>query len=518
MSTLTPVNHVEEIEKSMVNDHFAHQAVMGASLQTKAVSRAKWIITFAVFLFLLATISHSLFRHWHMWSDIDSLGYTIQTHWNTWHGRPWESSIEVQNNLGDHTTFVDVLTFALYLIYPSTNLIVSFEPIVFALGVIFVWRIARYYELHPNAALLLSLAYLAQPAAWFAVIHEYHQLAYTPLLGLWTFDLAIRGRLRWAWVAAIALLLVREETGLALAGIGIIIALVTKYRKTGLAMTAVGMVTAAFMIAVLIPILRGGASADTIGDRYGHFGSSASEVLITLITRPDLVIALLFEDVRRLLFIPILILPFLFLPVLCRACWAGLLLTTLPGILSSSYCQYTIGWHYPYLALPIVAIGAILGMDKLLRWQPGLLKPRVAITAVIIWLMLLAGLHIDGPTIRWRWMFGENPLVAEVEQIKHLIPDDAALAATGKVGAQFAGRRQIGIWRDKFQGWPEKRFPKLQHREPTHILINLYNHNGGGERVPDLTRYELIAQTKSLRLYQQREIALPDSNDALASH
>jgi uncharacterized membrane protein len=465
----------------------------------------RYAVGCAALLFVVAMAILSVCKHQNLWSDIDDLGYTIQAHWNTTQGRAWESSIEVQNNLGDHTTFIDVITIALYALVPRPETLLVLEPIIFSLGVIPVWRITKHYLNSPPLASLAALAYLAQPAAGFALSYEYHSLVFAPLLGLLMFDQAIHKRFGWAWLCFFLLLATREECGLTATGIGALLLLSTSCRKTGAGMTLLGTVAFFITLLIILPYFRGGGEqADTFVMRYSHFGDTPGQIVRTIITQPQTAAALLVEDVSRVTFIPILLAPWLMLGALCAGAWPGMLMTTLPGILSSSACQYTIGWHYPYNTLPIVTIAGILGLSKLLRRFPRLATPRGLTSLAVVWLVLLAGLNLDSALVRYRWTISYNDLRAELDTLRPLIPDEAALSATGKVGTQFCHRRQIAIY--PITTWSAERFPQLPHRRATHVLINLNNLRLQPQhRVPDLALYELIGKTDSLRLYRLQD-------------
>lgn len=467
----------------------------------------------AFFFIIMATFC--VLKYHNMWADMYDMGQEIQVHWNTAFGRWFESSVEVSNNLGDHTTFINIVTAAVYRIAPRPETLLVWQAFIFTLGAIPAYRIARFYRPENNQAWfawVVAVIYLAQPAAGYAIGYEYHPLVYAPLFALWCFDAVIRQRFAWAWLAFACLLLTREDCGPLACAIGVLVAMTTAHKRTGLAFFFTGLAAFLIISLVVLPYFRG-APSDTLA-RYAHLGETPGQIIATLLFKPHQIIALLFDDPRRLTFIPILMLPWLFTNGRILAFWPAILLVTLPGILSDNPCQYTLGWHYPLTAIPVLTIGATLGAARLIEAQPARQRwlDRRALIACTTIVITLAVMNLNGVLITQRYFMTHNPLRAEFLQITKNIPDDAAVSATGKLGAQLAQRRQIAIY--PITTWPEDAFPKLAQRQATHVLIQLTDPLLLPEdRLPDSAQYELAASTESLRLYKQRTDKVAHASD-----
>jgi len=454
--------------------------------------------------FVAFVVGMSLFcmlRHHNLWSDIFDMGVQTQVVWNTANGRWFESSVETANYLGDHTSYITLLVAAVYALLPAAETLLVLQVLAFGLGAFTAYRIAAQVLDDRRIAALFGIAWLAQPAAGYALAYEYHPLAFAPLFALLTYDFALRRRPVAMWLSFALLLATREDCGLTAVALGALLAFEAKRRHLGFAMACLGVAAFAINLFVMIPMFRGEAS-DTIAARYGHLGESGSDIVATLLTRPDVVASLFVDDLRRLWFLPTLMAPMLLLAMLSPVGLLALAFVAAPSLLSSSPLQYSIGWHYPFIMLPIVLIASVHGLQRLLRWRPTLTARPVAFTAT--WFVVLAALNAQSVVITHRWMVPRNPVRSELAELRPLIPDNAALAATSKVGAQFAERRQLMIYPDTT--WPRQRFEPLPHEHATHVLVDINQPRLTAEQTtPDPSRYALLKQTKHLRLYVHRD-------------
>ena len=436
--------------------------------QTTPVDR-RWYYGLAgmIVLFVAVMSAYSILRHYNLWSDIYDLGVGIQVNWNTAYGYPFEQSVEVQNNLGDHIIFIDLLTAVFYRLAPTPETLLILQPLIFALGAISTFRIGMFFLNSPPLAWMAALAYLAQPAAGWAIGYDYHPMAYCAPFALMCFDAAIRQQRFATWGFFILLLMCREDAGMAAAAMGILLAMATPNRQAGLAMACFGLAWFVVTMFILVPYFRGGPSDNIV--RYEYFGDTNWEVLVNILTRPDLVIGRLLEDTRRITYIPKLSIPWLGASLLSISSWIGLILTTGLGILSTHSSKFSIESSQTLVALPVVTVGGILGIRRLQSWFPYLAQPRGVLVLVALWAVTLGIQNLTNNTVIInRWQMSYNPLREELAQISPLIPPDAAVSATSKLGAHFCNRRQIMIYPMAI-GWPEENFPKLEHRRATHI-------------------------------------------------
>jgi uncharacterized membrane protein len=458
--------------------------------------RSLWLATTAT-TFVLSLFS--ILRHRNVFSDVYDFGLELQLLWNTSAGRWFESSLEVQNYLGDHTTFMTIPIALLYRLVPHPETVLIFQAAAYAAGAFPAHRIVLHLTRSPVVAALCALAYLAHPAGGYAVLYDFHTSSLCPVVALWCFAFALEGRWTATWVFFGLLLLIREDCGLTASGLGICLIGATRDWRRGTLMIVFGLAWFGLCLTVLIPFFRG-APSDTLF-RYRYLGSSPGEILETITRHPSLVISHLFGDIRRLTYLPNLLAPWLLAGFASLSGLAAAGLVIAPSVLSNAIPQYTFGWHYPFTALPACLVAAALGWRNLLRGSTTVSRPLL-----LAWGAVVIGLNVNGMVIQDRWILPYNDFRQQVEQMRRLIPSDAALAVTSRVGAQFAERRYLALY--PIVSWDPITFPRLGGRHAEYVLIDLEDTIvPASQLVPDAADYALAHSTARLRLYRRRVTA-----------
>ena len=130
--------------------------------------------------------------------------------------------------LGDHWSPILAALAPFYWIYDGPQTLLVAEAVLFALAIPPLWVFTRRaFGGGSNAtvaAYLVSVAYaLSWPIA-AALAFDFHEVAFAPVLTAVALERLQAGRLRTALIALAALLLVKEDMGLFVAGIGFYLA------------------------------------------------------------------------------------------------------------------------------------------------------------------------------------------------------------------------------------------------------------------------------------------------------
>ncbi|MGO8890139.1 MAG: DUF2079 domain-containing protein [Streptosporangiaceae bacterium] len=183
--------------------------------------------------------------------------------------------------LADHWSPVLALLAPLYWIHDSPATLLVAQGVLFALAIPPLWAYTRR-QLGSGAAYFVCVAYALSLPVMEAVIFDFHEVAFVPVLTAVMVERFDAGR-RWhAILAAAALLLVKEDMGLLVAGFGCYL-LLTRRRWTGLAFVVGGLAATWVATRLLIPAFGGSA---TFYWAYGQFGSTLGSALIGVITHP----------------------------------------------------------------------------------------------------------------------------------------------------------------------------------------------------------------------------------------
>jgi hypothetical protein len=129
-----------------------------------------------------------------------------------------------------------------------------------------------------------------------AVGYDFHEVAFAPVLTAVALERLQAGRLRTAILALAALLLVKEDMGFLVAGIGIYVAVARprvagRPLLTGLVLVAVGLADSVLATYVLIPAFGGRSDYYWA---YGALGNSVPQVIGHIVTHPASSLRVLF--------------------------------------------------------------------------------------------------------------------------------------------------------------------------------------------------------------------------------
>jgi uncharacterized membrane protein len=186
--------------------------------------------------------------------------------------------------LADHWSPILALLAPLYWIHDDPTTLLVAQGVLFALAIPPLWVYTRR-KLGAGAAYFVCVAYALSLPVMAAVIFDFHEVAFVPVLTAVMVERFDAGK-RWAGVlAAVALLLVKEDMGLLVAGFGCYLLLTRRRPETWIGLAfVIGGVTATWVATqVLIPAFGGSA---TFYWAYGQFGPTLGSALANVLTHP----------------------------------------------------------------------------------------------------------------------------------------------------------------------------------------------------------------------------------------
>jgi len=194
--------------------------------------------------------------------------------------------------LGDHWSPILASLAPLYWIYNSPETLLVAQAVLFALAIPPLWMFARRAfgggTKATAAAYLVCVTYaLSWPIA-SALAFDFHEVAFAPVLTAVALERLQAGRLRTALVALGALLLVKEDMGLFVAGIGVYLAVSRPRvvpRQLALAGALIGVGLADTFVTTYILIPAFGGRSDYYW-AYTALGPDVPQAVGHLITHP----------------------------------------------------------------------------------------------------------------------------------------------------------------------------------------------------------------------------------------
>ncbi|RYJ06255.1 MAG: DUF2079 domain-containing protein [Actinomycetales bacterium] len=306
------------------------------------------------------------------------------------------------NILGDHFSPVTALIAPFYAVWPVAETLFVAQAVLIGIS---VYVIAALAVRHTGAWVggTLGLAYGISFGLQSAVRADFHEVAFgAPLLAL-AGSAFVEQRYRAVIGWSLPLLLVKEDLGLTVAVVGVVLWLVGERRK-GVGLAVAGLLGGAIVLLVVIPSFNPGgeyAYASSVGGERG--------VLETLLDEPGRKAAtvLLTLGVTGLAAV--------------ASPWVLLVLPTFAWrFVGDNPYYWGIDWHYSILLMPIVFVAAI---DAMRRWPVLRISSvaALAVTVTMFWSGSPLSTLLDADT------WDDPPRAAAAREVIELVPDGASV-------------------------------------------------------------------------------------------
>lgn len=298
------------------------------------------------------------------------------------HFRPGISIIKGMHNgfgpsfsvLGDHFSPILASLAPLYWIYNGPQTLLVAQAVLLALAIPPLWIFTRRAfgggRKATVAAYLVGVAYgLSWPIA-AAAAYDFHEVAFAPVLTAVALERFQAGRIRSALVALGLLLLVKEDMGLLVAGIGCYFVVsrprvVRRQWLVGIGCVVVGVAFTAFAVYVLIPAFGGRADYYWA---YSTLGRDAPQAAWHLITHPISSLRLMITPGVKLNTMLWLVGVLCFLPLLSPIAVAAVPLL-LERMLNSKFPNWwATNFQYNAYLEVVLVCAAVDGAARLDRW------------------------------------------------------------------------------------------------------------------------------------------------------
>lgn len=304
-------------------------------------------------------------RHYYFHSQAFDLAIQDQVVWNTSRGYFLARSFEVTNDLGDHVRPYLALLSLLYLAVPSPYVLLAFQSFVLALSAWPLYVLALRKFDSPAIGLTIAFCALAYPPLGFLNRLDFHaEVIVVPLL-IAAYERIDAHDLRKAGIFLGLALLGKENIGLSVAALALVIAVYHNHWRFGFLWCIGGVAYSLVALFLIIPAFRG-APSDTLA-RYQWLGSTPIEMLWTLLSSPLFVLQNL-GVAERVLTLLQLLAPLAFLPLLSVPILFAAAPTLIYNFLSAQPFQSGIYNQYMAPVIPFIAVAAVLGLHNLRRY------------------------------------------------------------------------------------------------------------------------------------------------------
>ncbi|HEY1703536.1 MAG TPA: DUF2079 domain-containing protein [Trebonia sp.] len=373
------------------------------------------------------------------------------------------------SELGDHFSPMIALLAPFYWIYNGPQTLLVAQAVLFALALPPLWVYTRRAlgggRKAVIAAYLVAIAYALSWPIVNAAAFDFHEAAFAPVLTALIFERFQAGKLKTALLACFGLLLVKEDMGFYVAGVGIFLlfqdiilrkSTVNRQKLIGVGLIVGGFIAVVVSVYILIPAAGGKSSYYWAYTELGPNGPAAATYMATHPLTTAHILVSPSEKAHTYLW---LFAPFLFLSLLSPA-----VIPVLPLLLERMLgVKYPDWWGLPYhynsylvITLAIAAVDGAARVDRWVRkikmkelklgdrlaagWIPVIATGLMAVIAIAVVprFPLDQMLH---PSF-YKRTAADNAAIAAA----NAVPSGVTVEAMSNIGPQLTGRDTVLLW------------------------------------------------------------------------
>ncbi len=431
-------------------------------------------VAIAAAVFWVVMVIILLNRHYSMYPSYASFDQGIfnQVFWNGSHGRFFQSSLSstlsssvvhdgelpqvFYHRLGQHFTPALLLWLPIYALFPNpATLLVLQITLITAAGIV-LYILARQ-RLNPYLSTLITVSFYAANAVIGPSLANFHDLSQLPLF-LFGLFLALEKRWWWAFAGCAALvLLIREDTGVVLFGVGFYLLASRRFPRIGAAVCAASIGYILTVTNVIMPLFSEDISRRFMIEQFGHYvqGQEAStlDVIWGMVTNPGQILSDIFTPFDRTLrYFLGQWLPLAFIPAIAPEAWLLTIFSFLKLFVRDDSTALSINLRYALTIVPGLFYGAILWWSR----HPGTLRPTLKRFWILCISLSLVFTITSNPNRALSFLIPDSfqpsvyvtlprqwSHVRQIRQFMAQIPPDASVSATSHIVPHLSSRREI---------------------------------------------------------------------------
>ncbi|WP_413165481.1 DUF2079 domain-containing protein [Capilliphycus salinus ALCB114379] len=431
-------------------------------------------VAIAFFVICLVLLLH---RYFSFYASYDH-GIFNQVFWNNAHGRFFQSSLSSAlstnvvhqgqypdvsyHRLGQHFTPALLLWLPIYALFPSPVTLIFLQVTFVTAAGLILYILAREH-LEPPLSALIAASFYAANAVIGPTLANFHDVSQIPLF-VFSLLLAMEKRKWWLfWLLAVCILGVREDSGVALFGVGVYMILSRRYPKQGIGVCILSFGYMILLTNLIMPLFSEDISQRFMMERFGQYaeGEEAStlEIIWGIVSNPwRLIVELLTPFFGTIKYLLGQWLPLAFVPAVAPASWmiAGFPLLKLFLAKGESVLSITI--RYAMTVVPGLYYGSIIWWANRQKQNPEQQLPSRKFKR--FWLFCIGlslfftltsnpnrTLYFLIPDSVQPWVYipvtKQWPHVAQFRPLLAQIPRDASVATTNYIIPHLSSRREV---------------------------------------------------------------------------
>jgi len=410
------------------------------------------LVLFVLFFFVLFYTCLSLLRYNSFQTHVFDFGLEHQVVHFTSKGEFFYSSIEVDNYLGDHISFLILPLSLIYKIFPSVITIFFVQSLMLSIAAYGIYLISIHVLRRFYISFVISLMYLLFLGNSGLVLFDYHPVALgLPFLVFGTLFF-IKKNYNLGILLLIIAALAKEEIGLYLFSISlyhfIIDRLIYKKFNLKLILSAIlGIGYSFFALGILIPYFRDGMSSDTL-ERYSYLGTSITSIIQNTFVDPFQTLKLILNHIYTnsyiyllILFLPVMYLSFIRIDILMLGAPFFIM-----NILSTHHGQYSGINQYDSVTSLVIFVSLIYSIKSLKN-----LKIKFIQILPILLLSFASSLIFHKINLTILFYRDYSKEIQFIDDFKKTVePEQVKIVTTGPVGSRFGDVKYLYYLEEQF--------------------------------------------------------------------
>lgn len=450
------------------------------------LSRSRpFIFTGVVFVVLSV---YKTFQHLSFNTYAYDLGIRASVLYNiAFHGRVWDS-LHWLHGFSGHFHPVSFLLAGLYRLWPDALHLCILQALAVALGLLILVKLLELKVPDRRKQLVIIALYLINPFLHHVLSFDFHPEIFALPLVLCFFYLFETDRTWWALIPAFALLTLKEDMGLVLLALGIY-ALVKRKWVAGSLMTVIGLIWLPLVLFVILPVFRSPGQGELVSLHYAGLGSSAGEIILTILRQPWIIFTQTFGQPQKLLTVALLVAS---VGALALTRWEAALVLPLllAHLLSDGPHQSSLTYQYSAGILPLLLFATVKGVKRI----------RIPV------LYILLALAIPAVILRFPDPFKmglDFKRAAYIHRLTKTIPPDASVSVCNNLAPHLVNRKEVVL------------YPRIEDAD--YVLVDLEGNiypaewDSRYEDVRRLTRaYDTLAAEEGLLVLRHKRLKNAD--------
>ena len=407
--------------------------------------RSLVIVAAATGVFVVVFSTLGLLQYWRFHVPAFDLGIFTQGTWLlSRFDAPFFVTIRGLPLFADHSSYILVFLAPLAWVFPTAQMLIVVNVLALAATGPLSYVVARRAGAGYLLSTVTALAVLLAPAVQWNVRDSFHPEVLVIPLVVGAIALLQRDRDAWAIAAIVVALMAKEDVGLLIAPLGLVIAWIMGKRRTGFAIAALGV--GAFILNFYVLLPAWSPSGELLYSyRYAVYGEGPLDIVFGIATSPDVWVDVV-TDPTRIAYVAAL----LFAVPLCVFAprW---LLAGVPALMANVFSghgyQYEIQYHYTAYLIAVVVIAGAFGAARIDEWK----KPRMTVAAVVITAVSsLATFAVAGPITGWA---AHHEHQDQIRSMLARVPADAAVSVWGTFVPSMAERETLHAFPNPFEAY-----------------------------------------------------------------